>query len=256
MTTTALDYPTVVAHEVGIYVARSDDATGARAISVARPNVPHGMGYGSRPEDGRENRGRALSLARSVWGSAVVLVGPALSSHYIGGTTKWTTYAVTPGQPFLAEPTIYASTSPQNDDPAPMVGTQTGTRYPTPFGADQNPHGEAAYHRPRPEFDRPRVHGLNPILVAARDSWDRGNDMWGQALAWLDGVENYAAGFGYADAADAESWGASYERITVWHLAEDTDEWDLPRATDAHVEHARRVFDKMADVARALGLNY
>jgi hypothetical protein len=158
--------------------------------------------------------------------------------------------------PIIEDEAIYASTSPQNDDPAPMVGTETGTRYSTPFGADQNPHGETAYHRPRPEFDRPRAHDANPILVAARESWDKGNDMWGQSLAWLDAVENYRAGFGYADADDAENWGASYERISVWHVAETSGEWTLPQATEAHLEHAHRVFDRMADVARALGLNY
>jgi hypothetical protein len=96
----------------------------------------------------------------------------------------------------------------------------------------------------------------NPVLVAARENWDKGHDMWGQALAWLDAVDNMQAGFGYADAADAEAWGASWERIAVYQLVQGDGSWALPAATEDDLVHAYRVFDRMADVARANGLDY
>ena len=146
---------------------------------------------------------------------------------------------------------IYASTKTPNNDPAPYVWSGRSASFDDP---DLNGENWESHHAPRPEFDMPRTHEGNPILIAARENWD--NDPWGQSLAWIDALENYSAGFGYANATDAESWGASYERIQVWHLAENTGEWDLPQATPEHIEHAARVFDRMADVTRAAGLDY
>lgn len=165
--------------------------------------------------------------------------------------------------PAPAPAMIYASTKTHNTDPAPWE--VTGYRWQTAEGTygylnDSNYHqamrlGEDISYSPRPDFDQPRAHEGNPVLIAAREDYD-GSDPWGFALAWLDAVDNFAAGFGYADAEDAAQWGASYERIAVWQVAQGDGSWTLPAATDEHVEHARRVFDRMADVARAHGRNY
>lgn len=132
-------------------------------------------------------------------------------------------------------------------DPKPYVDGQFGARY------AEYEHGFD--YRPRPEFDYKPSNPVNPILVAASESYDP-NDPWGSALGWIDAIDNYTSGFGYEDHEDAEVWGASYERIQVWELAEGTGEWNLPRADEEHMEHAKRVFHRLADVARANGLDY
>ena len=87
---------------------------------------------------------------------------------------------------------------------------------------------------------------VNPILAAARENWD--NDPWGQSLAWLDALAVYVEAI--ADETD------SHEAQTVQSLYNNDGEWSLPQATDDHVAHAARVFDRMADVAKANGLAY
>lgn len=92
---------------------------------------------------------------------------------------------------------------------------------------------------------------VNPILAAARENWD--NDPWGQALGWVEALGRYQR---YATAQEAADEFDSYEVQTVISLVTSDGEWSLPVATEAHVAHAVRVFDRMADVARANGLDY
>lgn len=101
-------------------------------------------------------------------------------------------------------------------------------------------------YQPRPEYRD--YSKANPILVAARENWD--NDPWAQALTWLDALTNYMT---YEGPGHARECDASPETITVLSLMM-SDEWDLPRATVEHVEHAFRVFDKIAAASEDMGL--
>lgn len=158
--------------------------------------------------------------------------------------------------------TIYASTKTRNTDPTPWVIDQAGAprglyRYPSYSAAmaDYAPErdGDTGVRlAPHPEFDQPRAHDGNPVLIAAREDYDD-SDPWGFALGWLDAIdrrENYPA------RSEAEAWGESDEVQTAVSLHLHDGEWTLPRATPEHFEHARRVFDRMADVARANGQDY
>lgn len=143
---------------------------------------------------------------------------------------------------------LYASNSPRNTDPTPW--TYDG------FGVQ----GRSVTHinvpnikrDPRPEFEVPRVHDGNPILIAAREEYDR-SDPWGFALGWLDALKNYDR---FESTEQAAEWGESWEVRTVVSLVADDGQWTLPAATDSHIEHAYRVFDRMADVAKLNGKSY
>jgi hypothetical protein len=188
----------------------------------------------------------------------------------------------------------------RNADPLPYVLTD-GTRAaadpvdvgnPAHWLTDAEGHAERLIHladyAPRPEYSPTPFHPVNPILDAARDTWD---DPWGSALGWLFPVcavreylgEPIPAELGYrssfagaaSDLTDG-SWEAT-EVVTLLGLGAletDTDDdvsgerqavylfdpADIPAETwnraIAYTEHAMRVLNRYADAARAAGLDY
>lgn len=153
--------------------------------------------------------------------------------------------------------TIYASTKTHNNDPEPWLmrrGAEdvraASPDFDHPAWFDRE---NSADWSPRAEYDTPRAHDGNPILIAARENWDNGSDPWGQALMWLDALDGWDT---YESVAEAEDMGAGHEVATLLGLAANDGTWTLPAPTPEHLAHAERVFDRMADVARTLGLDY
>jgi hypothetical protein len=99
---------------------------------------------------------------------------------------------------------IFASTPPHNTDPKPYR-SGSGIRAAEPNGIIRN-------YRPRPEFDQPRAHDANPILVEFRRS----------------------SPFDVADAAAREA---------AWLRAPAAP---AVAATPAQIDHARRVLIRLA----------
>jgi hypothetical protein len=100
---------------------------------------------------------------------------------------------------------IFASTPPINNDPEPYISSANGRRF-----ASNNDTGIRRYAR-RPEYDRPRAHEANPILLAYR---------------------NYGG--------DAEHW-------LVASMDPEADSWfefSAPFATPEQVDHARLVLSR------------
>jgi len=154
--------------------------------------------------------------------------------------------------------TIYASTGTRNTDPAPYA-TADGERLATippldwdEFAATGRFPVSSVTHSPDSSYDLPRAHEGNPVLIAAREYYD-GSDPWGFALGWLYAVQRHA---NYSTTAEVREWVESHEVESVVSLREHDGGWTLPRATAAHLAHAERVFDRMADVARANGRDY
>jgi len=75
---------------------------------------------------------------------------------------------------------IYASTPPRNTDPTPYFGL-SDERFSVPPSRVELALSEGLTYAPRPEFDQPRAHEANPVLVkfrqlpeASRAPWLRG----------------------------------------------------------------------------------
>jgi hypothetical protein len=110
--------------------------------------------------------------------------------------------------------TIFASTPPINDDPAPFREPDAiGFRHahPDSYGATK------CRLEPRPEYERPRAHPANPILVAFRERETPG---------------------GHTHRFAVEQWAA----FTMWGKYG----WDgtICRANDAQIRHAHRVLQR------------
>lgn len=110
----------------------------------------------------------------------------------------------------------FASTRLALFDPEPLVGVDTGKRYPAPFSAGAA--GEAAYHRPRtgPAFLRPNPKA-NPILVEFRED---------------------------PFFPDLRERAASYLEVNFSDMGSDASVWDW---TPAEMEHAERVLTRIAE---------
>lgn len=137
---------------------------------------------------------------------------------------------------------IYASTN-KNVDPAPYswTGRSASDSDPDNGGAEW-----AVEYAPRPGYAE-----ANPVLIAAREEWDSG-DPYGSAMAWLIAFQDHTA---YDETPDMDNQ-IEQETRTLVSLRTADGEWDLPRATEAHLTHAERVFDRIVDVCRATGRAY
>lgn len=142
-----------------------------------------------------------------------------------------------------------------------MTGRHTIERTPQPgYYVSRNPK-----RRPGSAVDD---RWTNPILDVLRDSWDSG-DPWGSALSALGALQDYTPG-------DPVNRAEAEEGVIDSRLADLADIWDqlveydfvegLDNAAenerrslaqwDDWEQHAHRVFDRYADLARLNGRDY
>lgn len=120
---------------------------------------------------------------------------------------------------------IFASTPPRNTDPFPwfvVLGPWRGTRSDARL-VDSD-------YEPRPEFDQPRAHEANPILVAYRQHLAK-QRITSDAGGWLFAIDTFAAFGGFRD------WDSDTHPY-----------YSLIVASDDQIEHARRVLSKLEAV--------
>jgi hypothetical protein len=112
---------------------------------------------------------------------------------------------------------IFASTPPHNTDPKPYHATLSdGTGMRTSFG---NGAVVPMVYAPRTEFDQPRAHDANPILVELR------------RITQETGLLPHAAGLVFGNSI-IHAHEPGFPEEMGWSVA--------------HVEHARRVFTRLA----------
>lgn len=117
-------------------------------------------------------------------------------------------------------PMIFASTATASADPEPWVvhgdrNTFRSTRRAAEYRTSVYPETWIWAYQPRPEFDRPRKHQANPILVAAHEE---------QRI----GRENF------------ESW-LSDILAGIEDPADQIHKWQSP----GHIAHARQVLSRL-----------
>lgn len=129
---------------------------------------------------------------------------------------------------------IFASTPPINDDPAPYYVAEDESRHSIltireRARSDNDILYQLANLKPRPEFDRPRAHEANPILLRFRAEEDGSRNA---ALGYLDLLNMGVGMLRYRWKADG--FGADFG--------------------NQHVDHARRVLTRLAALTEGMKL--